>query len=386
MRDPEAYARHGRNNPHHPDQMREHPYDFVALPERPKLVTAPGHDAYPAQLYSGILALIYQTVTPLHIGSGSFESAQACGLDIGKGSDQPVRGIVRRAGRPVLPGSSWKGAVRSRYETITQSRLALASDFHKLPVEKVPRALQENSRRERWYQVKIADPRVAALRARRVSHDRDPEENRRQLQRFSPAESLFGAMGYRGRVHPGDGLIESPAPGAPLSIAPMESPAAHRLAKPGEADTQGSTIVIQEVEGRKLYYDGPVVHARRPADGDEQAYTHELIDYVPARSKITLEVHLESVDLAELGALLISAGHGLGAGILRFGGFKPAGLGKVGLSEVRADLRQGAATRSWKRPAPIVLDLEQALQAAHQKLIDADALRELDTITTLERP
>ncbi|HBL31946.1 MAG TPA: hypothetical protein DD490_34420, partial [Acidobacteria bacterium] len=115
-------------------------------------------------------------------------------------------------------------------------------------------------------------------------------------------------------------------------------------------------------------------------------FTHELVDFVPAGSLVAVEVHLEAVDLAELGALLISAGYGPGAGILRFGGFKPAGLGKVELCETRTQLRQGAATRSWKRPAPVELDLEPALKAAHQTLIDADALLELHTVTTLRRP
>jgi len=388
MRDLEAYAQHGRNNPHHPDQMREHPYDFVSLPKTPKTVKAPGHDSYPSQLYSGVLTLVYRTLTPLHVGSGSFESSLTCGLT---GSDQPVRGLVRRAGRPILPGSSWKGAVRARYEAITRSRLALAGEHHKLGVEKVPHPLQDPASRERKYQVKIQDTRVRALKARTVKHQDRPEDNRRQLQSLSPAESLFGAMGYRGRVHPGDGLIEAPspgAPGAPLKIAPMESPSAHRLAKPGQAITGPRvTIEIREVEGRKFYYDGDVVTARTATSrGEAHPFTHELVDFVPAGSLITVEVHLEAVDLPELGALLVSAGYGPGAGILRFGGFKPAGLGKVELCETRPHLRQGAATHSWKRPAPVAVDLEQALGAAHQSLIDADALLELHTVTTLRRP
>jgi hypothetical protein len=386
MRDLEAYAQHGRNNPHHPDQMREHPYDFVSLPEAPKIVTAPGHDSYPPRLYSGVLTLIYRTVTPLHVGSGSFESSQACGLTVKKEDDQPVRGIVRRAGLPILPGSSWKGAVRARYEAITRSRLALAKDYHKLFPEKVPGPLRVDARRP--HEVRIQDPRLHALQARTVKHRDRPEDNRRQLQSLSPPESLFGAMGYRGRVHPGDGLIEAPPPGVPLKIAPMESPAAHRLAQPGEAvNGRGVSIDIREVEGRKFYYDGEVVPARNATShGEAHAFTHEVVDYVPMGSVITVEIHLEAVDLSELGALLISAGYGPGSGILRFGGFKPAGLGKVELCETRAHLRQGAATRSWKRPAPVVQDLDEALRVAKETLIDAEALQELHTVTTLKRP
>ncbi|HBL31947.1 MAG TPA: hypothetical protein DD490_34425, partial [Acidobacteria bacterium] len=255
MRDLEAYAQHGRNNPHHPDQLREHPYDFVSLPAAPKTVKAPGHDSYPSQLYSGILTLVYRTLTPLHVGSGSFESSQACGLG---GKDQPVRGLVRRAGRPILPGSSWKGAVRARYEAITRSRLALAKDYHKLFPEKVPEPLRVDAKRT--HEVKVQDPRLRRLRARQKERS---EEAREFLQSLSPAESLFGAMGYRGRVHPGDGFIKAPPTGAPLEVAPMESPAAHRLAKPGQAGKgRGVSIEIREVEGRKFYYDGDVVTAR----------------------------------------------------------------------------------------------------------------------------
>jgi CRISPR/Cas system CSM-associated protein Csm3 (group 7 of RAMP superfamily) len=386
MRDLEAYAQHGRNNPHHPDQMREHPYDFVSLPETPKTVKAPGHDSYHPQLYSGVLTLIYQILTPLHLGSGSFEGSQACGL---LGKDQPVRGIMRRAGRAILPGSGWKGAVRARYEAITRSRLALAKDYHKQFPEKVPGPLRVHASRP--HEVRLQDPRLRALQARTVKHQDRPEDNRRQLQSLSPAESLFGAMGYRGRVHPGDGLIETPSPGepgTPLQIAPMESPSAHRLAKPGQAvNGPGVSIEIREVEGRKFYYDGDIITARNTTShGEVHAFTHELVDYVPAGSLITLEVHLEAVDLPELGALLISAGYGSEVGILRFGGFKPSGLGKVELCETRTQLRPGAATRSWKRPAPVALDLEQAIQAAQKMLIDPDALRELHTVTTMRRP
>src|SRR5689334_22559536 len=169
MRDLEAYDREGRNNPRSPDQMREHPYDFVSLPNGPKTVIAPGHHKYPSHLYSGTLVLCYRTVTPLHVGSGVFESSTECGL---AGPEQPVRGMARRDGRPILPGSGWKGAVRARYEAITGSRLALAKDSHRLKDEKTPRALKAE-RFNREYEVKIRDPRLTRLRSVMV---RNPED------------------------------------------------------------------------------------------------------------------------------------------------------------------------------------------------------------------
>jgi CRISPR/Cas system CSM-associated protein Csm3 (group 7 of RAMP superfamily) len=375
MRDLDAYSKEGRNNPHDPDQMREHPYDFVSLPDAPKKVTAPGHDTYPQHLYSGTLVLVYRTETPLHVGSGAFESSVECGLS---GPDQPVRGIVRREGRPVFPGSSWKGAVRARYEAVTRSRLALAKDFYRFRKDKTPQALK-NKDDYPEYEVRIRDPRLERLRAVMV---KKPEH----LKTLSPAESLFGAMGYRGRVHPADGIITGTPAGEPLQVAPMESPAPHRLAQAGEALNRGRIIEIRAVEGRKFYYDGDLVRGRAPRDNPQGTPIHEFIDSVPRESKIRLEVHLEAVSLAELGVLLICSGQGGEAGIVRFGGFKSVGLGKVELVSAEARLHQGASTRSWKRSIPHPLELSEAVHAAHQSLIDAVALAELKAVTTLKRP
>jgi CRISPR/Cas system CSM-associated protein Csm3 (group 7 of RAMP superfamily) len=374
MRNLDAYREEGRNNPRDPDQMREHPYDFVSLPDAPKRVTAPGHDTYPLNLYSGTLVLRYRTETPLHVGSGAFESSLECGLS---GPDQPVRGITRREGRPVFPGSSWKGAVRARYEAVTRSRLALAKDFYRLKNDKTPQALKSKDYCPE-YEVRISDRRIKALQAVKVKEGA-------HLRTLSPAESLFGAMGYRGRVHPADGLITGPPAGKPLRVAPMESPSPHRLAQAGKALNRGRIIEIQAVEGRKFYYDGDLVSGRAPRDNNKGPLVHEFIDSVPKDSEIRLEIHLESVSLAELGVLLICSGHGGEAGIVRFGGFKSVGLGKVELVSAEARLHQGTSTRTWKRSVPAPLDLGEAVDAAHQ-LIDPVALAELKAVTTLRRP
>jgi CRISPR/Cas system CSM-associated protein Csm3 (group 7 of RAMP superfamily) len=383
MRDPEAYVREGRSNPHDPQQMLEHPYDFVSLPARPEKVAGVGHDRYPVEDYSGTLTLVYETLTPVHIGSGSFERAVDCGLS---GKETVVRGIVRRDGAPVLPGSSWKGAVRARFEAITRSTLALARTSHKEEAWKVPGPLRVDAQRS--HEVRIRDQRVLrTLKAKILKYQDDPESNRRQLRDLSPAEALFGTMGYRGRIHPGDGVVAGPVPQEPLRAAPMESPLAHRLAKPGAARKVSGRpkIEILEVEGRKFYYDGDLETSRRLGNGDARGYTHELVDCIPPGCTIKVEAHLEAVNLEELGALLVAAGYGKEIGIVRFGGFKPAGLGKVSLIKAEAHCLRGSSARSWKRPPLVSIDLEQAVSAARAGLIDQEALRELHQITTLRR-
>ena len=373
MRDPEQYKEHRRNDPLSDQQRREHPYDFVSLPAQAAHGIAVGHDRYPADLLTGGMTFVYEILTPLHVGSGVFETAGQCGL---AGDDQPVRGITRRLGQPVLPGSSWKGAVRARFEAITRSRLGVATRAPKVDSVKLPEALWPDKTRRAKVNIELRDPRLNLLR---------PVDVYTPLTDFSPADALFGAMGYRGRIHPSEGVIEGPRMERPLSVPPLESPAAHRLAKPGAARQVRDSIEISEVEGRKFYYDGPLLQGRsRPGDAGT---VWEAIDAVPATARITIYVHLESVTEAEIGALLVSAGHGENVGIMRFGGYKPAGLGKASLIKVVGELRRGCALRRWQRSEPEAFDPAQAVETARLAgLIDDSALAELHAITTRMRP
>jgi hypothetical protein len=162
----------------------------------------------------------------------------------------------------------------------------------------------------------------------------------------------------------------------------------HRLAKPGAAHTTAHGLVeISEVEGRKFYYDGPLLRSRVTKGDEAWRPVQELIDTVPSGSTITVEVQVEAVTEAELGALLVSAGYGDNAGILRFGGFKPAGLGKVRLKEVTGEVRRGWSTGTWRRSAGEPVDPAHAVAVAYQSdLLDPVALAELYEITTRLRP
>jgi CRISPR/Cas system CSM-associated protein Csm3 (group 7 of RAMP superfamily) len=385
MRDPEQYKEHGRNDPLSPDQRSEHPYDFVSLPDAPVKGQAVGHDRFFGDRLTGQLILVYETVTPLHVGSGVFETATECGL---AGEATPVRGIVRKLGRPVLPGSGWKGVVRARFEAITRSRLGTRTRLSMVDSWKLPQVLRPE--RGGRASMDLRDPRLRELEAMSVSrsHGDSDKDVRDKLADLSPAEALFGAMGYRGRIHLSDGLIEGPSSKEPLPVPPLEGPAAHRLAKPGEAHKRdGGRVEILKVEGRKFYYDGPVLHSRPVRGNENRGPARELIDAVPAGCTITLEIHIESLTEGELGALLVSAGWGENVGIVRFGGYKPAGLGKVRLTKVKGVVRRGWSTRRWKEPAGEAIEPKRAVETARQEgLIDVSALAELHEITTRLRP
>jgi hypothetical protein len=381
MRSPEQYKEHGRNDPLSPDQLQEHSYDFVSLPEQPASGQAIGHDRFFADRLTGRLTLVYETLTPLHVGSGVFETAEQCGL---AGGATPVRGIVRKLGKPVLPGSGWKGAVRARLEAITRSRLGQETRLSRVDDWKLPGVLRPGAGKIR---IDLVDSRVTgALKPRSVNRAfrESDDQVRKKLAQLSPAEAVFGVMGYRGRIHLSDGVIEGSAAREPLPVPPLEGPAAHRLAKPGAAHkTDDGRVEISEVEGRKFYYDGPLLQSRSKKGEEDWRPVRELIDSVPAGSTITIDVQVESLTEAELGALLVSAGWGEGVGIVRFGGYKPAGLGKVRLVKVTGEVCRGTSTRRWRRPAGEAVDPARAAEIARREgVIDSAALAELHDVTT----
>jgi CRISPR/Cas system CSM-associated protein Csm3 (group 7 of RAMP superfamily) len=374
MRNRAEYICQGRNDPYDPKQMLEHPYDFVSLPKVAKEADLIPHDRYQDGLLSGELQLTYEVLSPVHIGSGVFETAAQCGLE---GGDHPIRGIARRSGCPIIPGSSWKGAIRARFEAITGSRLVLASTQAREGPDRIPRALASGHGK---VYVKITDQRLLRnLNAARVT------AGGWGTRSLSPADSVFGCMGYRGRVHPQDATVDGPRQTEPLSVPPLDSPHMHRLAVPGKVRANGNQIEILEVEGRKFYYDGGLVRSRFIGEGEGAGETFELIDYVATGCEISLVVHLESLSDPELGALLIAAGFGGAVGIVRFGGYKSAGLGKVRLSNVGCRLWRGVSTRSWRRPEPERIDIDAISQQALGTIVDVDALGELHQITTMRR-
>lgn len=100
------------------------PYAFVSIPDRETLPPElhdrqpVGHDRYLDDRWTGTIAVTVRTRTPLLLP----DHARAA-LETARPAPLPVR--VDDVGRPLLAGSAVKGALRSAYEAITNSRLGV---------------------------------------------------------------------------------------------------------------------------------------------------------------------------------------------------------------------------------------------------------------------
>ncbi|MFY1651106.1 TIGR03986 family CRISPR-associated RAMP protein [Solwaraspora sp. WMMB762] len=101
------------------------PYGFVSIPDRENLPTeladAPpaGHDRYDLDRWTGTIGMRVTTRTPMLIPDHGRRAAD------GDRPDAPLPVRVDHAGRPQLAGSAVKGALRSAYEAITNSRFGV---------------------------------------------------------------------------------------------------------------------------------------------------------------------------------------------------------------------------------------------------------------------
>jgi len=138
------------------------PYNFVTTPPRPdggELGDRPpeGHDSYQRDRYTGSIPITITTRTPLLLPDQIYADPPS--------GEQPRRVGTRRRGTAqdapaLMNGSSVKGVLRSAYEAISNSRLAIVSQAHLLPV-----AIRQNQE----------DARIRRLRPAIVSGATHPD-------------------------------------------------------------------------------------------------------------------------------------------------------------------------------------------------------------------
>ncbi len=310
------------------------PYAMVSFPkERPQLQPPIGQDKYHENRCHGILHLTLKVQTALHVSTG----VVVMGSDVGQKSIPLIKTMMQGTeGQLIIPGSSLKGVVRSVYEAITNSTLAVITQRYKddIPPERLPC---------------------------------------RDKNRLCPASRVFGALDWQGLIHFTDARCKSAGfrAGFMPSLYRPHSEAKHNYFKQGK------------VAGRKFYY-----HTIKAVDKGQQ-------QGIPVQQAVkefvfTTQLHYRNLTQAELGTLLIVLGqdrpkHPIA---LKVGGGKPIGMGtmtvEITLLEQPANLRDRYLSYDSKPTQLAGNQLQQMMQKAiaeaHRQLVQSQQLQELAAV------
>ena len=346
-------------------QKPEPPYVFVPLPEAKDKFPYPEilpHSAWQTpgrELHTGRLILKATVKSPVHIGSGLYELSE----DVGFAKGFVVRGIVRTAGAPVIPGSSLKGAIRATYEACTRSCVRLftssmseqySTDWKrsKLPTPIVAELVETHSRPEHErVLVRLASD---ALREQSPCGEvKKPDD----LKNLCPACALFGGLGYRGRLRFLDSHVVESTKGevkAKQQVESANSPHLHRagLQTVVKQERQRPVVEVADLQGRKFYRYGSKSQRRR-----------EPIDYLPIGAVLSFNMEYESLLPAEIGGILVCMGIADGPR-LRVGGGKPLGLGELEVELTGAELRPADAILQYDLHWTLVPNLDSWVKSA----------------------
>ena len=266
------------------------PYDFVTFPDRRPTLTAPiGHDRYHRDRLHGSLNLTLHVQTALHVSTG------IVGLGSDVGSRLPlIKTMTTTDQQLVIQGSSLKGCIRSVYEAITNSTLAVITHKAKDKNGKTTREYSDKYPRER---------KPLSINLKAASND----------HRLCPASRIFGALNYQGLLELSDAKCLTVQP----SIGFMPSLHSPDLQAPDYYNVSG------KVTGRKFYY-----NMTKAVDKGER----QGIPVQQASRQYTFKttIHYKNLLPEELGILLLILGQDKQSPIaLKVGGGKPIGMGTM---------------------------------------------------------
>lgn len=248
-------------------------YGFVPIHPRVLRKKVPGHDHMGPGLLSGRLEHAVRTLGPLHVGTGVPVRSEDVELVPG----DVLSSQYRVNGRPAIPGSTFKGVVRSVAEAVSPScvPITVVNPF-KLPREATAKASRPCS-----------------------------------LERGAcPACTLFGMMGYIGQVWFGDAVLGTSQGTAIHHVPPLYRPRGSEGAAP-YFDQHGN------FKGRKFYVHG------RPQQGEGPA-----LEVIRRGQLLVGDLTFINLTEAQLGLLFFALGLD-GSFCLKMGAAKPVCLGSV---------------------------------------------------------
>lgn len=316
------------------DEVAPKPYTLIPFPQkRPTLERPAGHHKYLPDRLHGVLFLTLTVKTALHVSTG----VVVMGSDIGNSRIPLIKTMVQDNDQKLsIQGSSLKGCIRSVYEAITNSTLAVITSRYRsqIPTDRLPC---------------------------------------RKKEELCPASRVFGALDWQGLVEFSDATCQSTGFGTGF----MPS-----LYRP-RPDQRRAYFTQGKIAGRKFYY-----HTIRAIDkGQNQGIP---VQQAAKEYTFTTELHFMNLQVAELGTLLVTLGQDPHYPIaLKVGGGKPIGMGTMTVTVDAIDRVQGIQELRdrYSSYAPPESDrlmgdalqkfMQQQIQTAHSRLIEAPQLNAL---------
>jgi hypothetical protein len=261
------------------------PYQFVSFPSAPPRLEHPaGHDRFDRNRLHGTLFLTLQVQTSLHVSTGIVVPGSDIATRVALIKTM-VQGVDKHL---LIQGSSLKGCIRSVYEAVTNSTLAVITSKHrdKIPLERLPC---------------------------------------RNKQQLCPASQVFGALDWQGLIDFNDAKCESVG----FNTGFMPS-----LYRP-RPETGGRYFNTDgKVTGRKFYY-----HTIRAIEkGQNQGIP---VQQAARAYTFTTQVQFKNLRPEELGTLFIVLGQDPNYPIaLKVGGGKPIGMGTMTVEVSQAKVLQ----------------------------------------------
>jgi hypothetical protein len=320
------------NNPAETGEPK--PYELISFPkERPPKNPPAGHHQYLGDRLHGTLFLTLKVQTTLHVSTG----VVVMGSDIG--SRVPlIKTMVQNIDQKLsIQGSSLKGCIRSAYEAITNSTLAVITSKYR---DKIPQ-------------------------------ERLPCKNKQEL---CPASQVFGALDWQGLIEFSDAKCQNT--GFATGFMPS-------LYRPRPDQRRAYFDARGNVAGRKFYY-----HTIRAIDkGQNQGIT---VQQAAREYTFKTQIQFKNLTAAELGTLLIVLGQDPKYPIaLKVGGGKPIGMGTMTVEVTAARVLQNKGDlrdrySSYNPPESDSMTgtkmqqfMQKNIQAAHSSLVQATQLQQL---------
>lgn len=339
-RTPPPRPQRSSNSPHtrggSGDEVAPKPYELIPFPQkRPTLNPPAGHHKYLPDRLHGTLLLTLTVKTTLHVSTG----VVVMGSDIGNSRIPLIKTMVQDNDQKLsIQGSSLKGCIRSVYEAITNSTLAVITSRYRsqIPTERLPC---------------------------------------RKKEELCPASRIFGALDWQGLIEFNDATCQS------TGFATGFMPSLYR-----PRPDRRAYFIPGKVAGRKFYY-----HMVRAIDkGQNQGIP---IQEAAKDYTFTTRLNFKNLTAAELGTLLVVLGQDPEYPIaLKIGGGKPIGMGTMiiavdeinkfdGMESLHSRYSSYVATEfEYLTGKPLQKFMRQMIQAAHQHLIEQPQLEQLTTV------